>query len=357
MKSSVWRAFGLAFAGLGALCLVGGTGKTALAQSYPLPFDPFLASESFGCKHLLIPGSEILPHAPVFDTRVPPGWKSVAMKKGGHNKVVETLIIKGSAIGHRKDKSGTVSPTPLIVIPAGGLVYDATPVETHLPVGERGVIFGHDAVLKTKDVKEETCRDFSVLAGRSFSVGDSVITYVAPGPKKGPLVLWRTFDGVSIRPQALSEYPAGQVPATTSTRIVGAYTHAGQIAEHASFSAPMLVREQWRLDGREKTVKPNMEWFPHFRMIPISCPIGHHIGLMVYNDVPIVIEEGKKLSLYGGYLKLKVIKVQSSGTTVFSVNGRSYTGQGGVDAVLGQGRVVDGIRNTLKQAKSLAGGV
>ena len=93
-------------------------------------------------------------------------------------------------------------------------------------MGDRGVIFGQRAVLVKKDLQEETCRNFSVLAGRSFDVGDSVLTYLMPGPKGDLALLWRTLDGVSIRPHALDEYPAGQVPSKTSTRIFGAYTHA-----------------------------------------------------------------------------------------------------------------------------------
>ncbi len=269
--------------------LFAGGEKAARAASYPLPFDPFLAPESFGCKHLLIPGADLLPHDPVVDSRVLPGWKDVPMKDG-KNKTIESLVIKGSSIVHKKNKDGKPTSPPLVLIPAGGLVYDATPLETHLPVGDRGVIFGHRAVLVKKDLQEETCRNFSVLAGRSFEVGDSVLTYLMPGPKGGPALLWRTLDGVSIRPHPLDEYPVGQVPPKTSTRIFGVYTHAGQIAEYASFSAPLMVGETWTIDGRTKTVVANSEWFPHFRIVPISCPIGHHIGLMVYNDVPILLD-------------------------------------------------------------------
>ena len=120
--------------------------------------------------------------------------------KDGKNKTIESLVIKGSSIVHKKNKDGKPTGPPLVLIPAGGLVYDATPLETHLPVGDRGVIFGHRAVLVKKDLQEETCRNFSVLAGRSFEVGDSVLTYLMPGPKGGPALLWRTLDGVSIRP-------------------------------------------------------------------------------------------------------------------------------------------------------------
>ena len=332
---------------LGFLCLFIAPSGSSAARD-PLPFDPFMASESFGCKHLLIPGAAILPHDPIIDRDLLPGWKEVLMKDG-KNRTIESLAIKGSAIGHRKDAQGRVSPDPLVVIPAGGLVYDATPLETHLPVGDQGVIFGQKASLLSKDLLEETCRDFSVLAGRSFPVGDSVITYVAPGSNGSPMVLWRALDGVSIRPHPLDEYPEGQVPAKTPTRIFGVYTHAGQIAEYVSFSAPMIVGEKWKIKGKERNVTMNMEWFPHFRMVPISCPIGHHIGLMVYNDVPILLEPGKELDLYGGYLKIRVDRIrEKTGAVNFSLNGRPYTVHQGIDGLFGKGRAIDGIRNSLE---------
>lgn len=341
---------------LGALLLPLLSSGPAGASGYPLPFDPFVAPESFGCKRLIVPGAEILPHDPVVDPQRLPGWKAVPMK-GGKNATVETLVIKGSAIGHKKDATGKIDPIPLVVIPAGGLVYDATVRDTHLPVGDPGVIFGQKAWLLSKEVSEETCRNFSVLAGRSFPVGDSVITYLMPGPKGGPLVLWRTVDGMSIRPHPLTEYPAGQVPASTPTRIFGVYIHAGQIAEYQSFSAPMIAKEKWRIDGKDKTITPGMEWFPHFRMVPVSCPIGHHIGLMVTNDVPILLEEGKELDLFGGYLKIRVKTIQEkNGLTVFSLNGRTYNGHSGIDGLFGKGRAIDGILHTKEVLRKIRKG-
>jgi hypothetical protein len=338
----------------GILC--SGGGEAAWAASYPLPFDPFMAGESFGCKHLLIPGAELLPRDPVINSRILPGWKDVPMKDG-KNRTIESLVIKGSAFVRKKDQDGHPTGLPMVLIPAGGLVYDASPLENHLPVGETGVLFGKRAVLEKKTVAEETCRNFSVLAGRSFPVGNSVITYVMPNPSGGPLVLWRTVDGVSVRPHPLSLYPAGGLPARTPTRIFGVYTHAGQIAEFSSFSAPYMAQETWRIGGKSKTVTPLMEWFPHFRAVPISCPIGHHIGFMVTNDVPILLDTEHEMTLYGGYLKIRVTKIhEQSGKVVFALNGRSYTGTGGIDGLFGRGRATEGIRNTLDTIKKLKGG-
>ena len=320
--------------------------EIATAQSYPVPFDAFISPESFGCKHLLVPGSEILPRNPVFDSEVH-GWKNVSMHSS-RDKTIETLIIKGSQIV-RKTKNGKPFGDPLIYIPAGGLVYDATPLKAHLPVGDIGVIFGKRAVLVKKNVQEESCHNFSVLAGRSFPVGDSIITYLMPGPKGGPLVTWRTLDGVSVRPHPLDEYPVGHVPSKTSTRIFGVYTHAGQIAEYVSFSAPIIVDELWKINGEKKAIKANSEMFKYFRAVPISCPIGHHIGFMVYNDKPVVIDTSKSgIKLYDGYLKIKILKIEaSSGKVLYSINGKKYKNKNGIDSVIGRGRVVAGIKNTL----------
>lgn len=329
--------------------------EPVLAAPYSLPFDPFMAQESFGCKRLPVPGAELLPRNPVIDSRVLPGWREVPMKDG-KNRTVESLIIKGSTIVRKKDKSGNPAGPRMILIPAGGLVYDASPLATHLPVGETGVLFGQPVLLEKKTLAEETCRNFSVLAGRSFPVGDSVITYVMPGPKGGPLLLWRTADGVSVRPHPLSLYPAGSLPGQTPTRIFGVFTHAGQIAEFESFSAPFIAKEIWRIGGKSRTVTPLMEWFPHFRAVPVSCPIGHHIGFMVANDVPVLLEAGHPLTLFGGYLRIRIVQVQAtSGKVVFSLNGRPYTGTGGIDGLFGRGRATEGVRNTLATIQKLSG--
>jgi hypothetical protein len=330
--------------------------QPAHGAPYPLPFDPFVAGESFGCKRLLVPGAEILPHDPVIDARTLPGWREVPMKDG-KNRTIESLVIKGSQIVRKKDKDGQPAGPPLVLIPAGGLVYDATPLDTHLPVGDRGVLFGKTAILEKKDLAEETCRNFSVLAGRSFPVGDSMITYLMPGPKGGPLVLWRTVDGVSVRPHPLDLYPAGKVPPKTSTRIFGVYIHAGQIAEFQSFSAPYIGKEVWTIDGKKQTITADALWFPHFRIVPVSCPIGHHIGLMVTNDVPILLDPEHPMTLFDGYLTIRLVRADSkSGTVLFSLNGRSYTGTRGIDGLFGTGRAIAGIRHTLDTLKKLEGG-
>ena len=330
--------------------------ESARGASYPLPFDPFVAGESFGCKRLLVPGAELLPRDPVIDSRTLPGFKEVPMKNG-RNRTIESLVVKGSRIVRKKGADGQPGGPPLVLIPVGGLVYDATPLETHLPVGDQGVLFGKTAVLEKKDLAEETCRDFSVLAGRSFPVGDSVITYLMPGPKGGPLVLWRTVDGVSVRPHPLDLYPAGQVPPKTSTRIFGVYTHVGQIAEFASFSAPYIPEETWMIHGKDQKIAAGAAFFPHFRIVPVSCPIGHHIGLMVTNDMPILLEPEHPLTLFDGYLTIRIARIHSrSGQVLFSLNGRPYAGIRGIDGLFGRGRMIEGIRHTLDTFKKLGGG-
>ena len=65
------------------------------------------------------------------------------------------------------------------------------------------------------------------------------------------------------------------------------------------------MEETWKI----KTVAANSEWFPHFRMVPILYPIGHHIWLMVYNDVPILLGTEHEMTLYGGFLRIRLVKV------------------------------------------------
>ena len=61
------------------------------------PSIPSASPESFGCKHRLIPGAELLPQDPVVDSRVLPGWTEVPVKDG-KNRTLESLVIKGSTV-------------------------------------------------------------------------------------------------------------------------------------------------------------------------------------------------------------------------------------------------------------------
>ena len=317
----------------------------ASESNFQLPFAPFSLGESFGCKSLIIPSAETLPSNPVIDEDLLPGWKSLKTRTED-DRTNETLTIKGSRIVYVKDKSGA-KKGPFILIPAGGLVYDATIMNKHIPVGDKGILFGKTFVLKNKKVENETCRNFSILAGRSFEVGNSVITYLMPNKAHQPLVLWKTLDGVSIRPHPLDQYKVGHVPDSSTTRIFGVYTHSGQIADYAVFTAPKIQQETIKINGKDKTLLANSEWFKHFRIVPISCPLGHHIGLMVYNDMPILLDTKKELSLYEGYLKIKVKTIDSDGNVSFSLNGKTYQNKEGIDSLIGSGRSISGIENSI----------
>ena len=125
--------------------------------------------------------------------------------------------------------------------------------------------------------------------------------------------------------------------------------------EFSNFSDPYMAQETWRIGGKSQTVTPLMEWFPHFRAVPISCPIGHHIGFMVTNDVPILLDTEHEMTLYRGYLKIRVTKIhEKSGKVVFRLSGFFYTGTGGIDGLFGRGRAI-GIRNTLTVLQKLRG--
>ena len=105
--------------------------------------------------------------------------------------------------------------------------------------------------------------------------------------------------------------------------------HMKQVqVEFSNFSDPYMAQETWRIGGKSQTVTPLMEWFPHFRAVPISCPIGHHIGFMVTNDVPILPDTEHEMTLYRGYLKIRVQRSMknpgrwSSGFPVFLYGNR-----------------------------------
>ena len=319
---------------------------TAFAGNLPLPFDTFSShNESFGCKSLSIPGANLLPHSPHIIAATPLGWSSLTLKNNTRNASVESLIIKGSLPVFKKTSKKKTAKG--IMIPAGGLVYDASLKEKHLPIHETGLLFGQAATLLHKTVVQETCRNFSVLLGRQYNVGDSLLTYKKMTPHD-PLIQWRSLDGVSIRPGAVGVYREGHFPQKTETLINGVYTHAGQLVDFRFFSAPLISSETWNIAGRTTRLTSGEQIFPGFHAVPISCPIGHHIGLMVYNTHPIFLQIGHPLSFFKGYLTLKVDHMDETGKNiVYEVNGQTMTGTFGIDTMMGQSRATEGVLHSM----------
>ena len=285
-----------------------------------------------------VPGIYLMPHDFFQDRAGVPGWENV--KIGEHRpSVIESLVIKGSRVIGQK-----------VVIPAGGIYYDATPEAQSVMEGERGVFLGHTLTLVKKTVQEESFVHYQVKLGYNFHVGNHIFQYLFNTKTGIPALLWRTYDGVSIRPQAFTQYKEHSQAVIPQTRIHGVYSDSKfPFAKYEIFSGPWISEELWETsNGQILRIKANDPVGDHSRVLPISCPIGHHIGLMVYNTEPITLDLGKKTAVFKGYLRLKIVKITPDGHVIFTVNGRRETGYKGIDSLYGHGRAIDGIINTAK---------
>jgi len=145
-------------------------------------------------------GDTLTPSHPVFDFAGVPGW--IQGKKVTNSMKVtipkyEMLVIRGSKV---KDQT--------IVIPAGGLYFDASPARGELPMtGSQDYFFGKRYYFVDYDARIHVKKDAVVRSGQLTAVGNHLYTLLSPPIPKvvlDPVINWKTFDGVSIRPWAFS---------------------------------------------------------------------------------------------------------------------------------------------------------
>ena len=165
------------------------------------PFPPGLFYPVDNGKAPTIPGATLVPVQPVFDFSGVPGW--IQGKKVTNSMKVtipkyEMLVIRGSAI---KNDS--------VVIPAGGLYFDSSPARGELPMtGASDYFLGKRYYFVDYDARIHVVKNATVRSGQMTEVGNHLYTMLLPPLPKvvpNPVVNWRTFDGVSIRPWAFTE--------------------------------------------------------------------------------------------------------------------------------------------------------
>lgn len=156
-------------------------------------------------------GSTLIPSQPVFYFAGIPGW--IQGKKVTNSMKVtipkfEMMVVRGSSI-----RNNTV------VIPPGGLYFDASPARGELPMtGSKDYFFGKQYYFVDYDARIHVKKNVVLATGKVEPVGNHLYTLLSlPIPKviPTPLVNWRTFDGVAIRPWAFSirwQSPSPQSP-------------------------------------------------------------------------------------------------------------------------------------------------
>ena len=148
-----------------------------------------------------IPGATLVPQSPIFLFSGIPGWiqgKKITNAMGVTIPKYEMLVIRGSKLNHGE-----------VTIPPGGLYFDSSPARGELPMtGASDFFLGQRYYFVDYDARIQVKRNVSVSPGKFTVVGNHLYTLLLPPIPKvvpDPVVNWRTFDGVSIRPWALSE--------------------------------------------------------------------------------------------------------------------------------------------------------
>ena len=148
-----------------------------------------------------LPGATLVPQSPTFVFSGIPGWiqgKKITNSMGVTIPKYEMLVIRGSKLSKGD-----------VVIPPGGLYFDSSPARGELPMtGASDFFLGKRYYFVNYDARIQVKRNVSVSSGKFTVVGNHLYTLLLPPLPKvvpDPVVNWRTFDGVSIRPWALSE--------------------------------------------------------------------------------------------------------------------------------------------------------
>lgn len=156
-------------------------------------------------------GESISPQHPVFEFSGIPGWVRGKKVTNSMNVTIpkyEMMVIRGTKIRNGK-----------IIIPAGGLYFDSSPARGEIPMtGASDYFFGHRYYFVDYDARIHLARNSVVKSGAPTAVGNHLYTLLSPPIPKvvpDPVVGWKTFDGVSIRPWAFSvrwEHPSRKTP-------------------------------------------------------------------------------------------------------------------------------------------------
>lgn len=205
---------GLFFAGLATLAAIGHMPSARAAEAVIPPFGHPLFYPVDSGKAPDFAGSSLIPSHPVFDFSGIPGWihgKAITNAMKVTIPKFEMLVIRGSRVRGNS-----------VVIPAGGLYFDASPARGELPMtGASDYFFGKREYFVDYDARIHVTRNAVVAPGHMTAAGNHLYTLLSPSIPKvvpDPVVHWRTFDGVSLRPWAFSvrwERPSASRPDQT----------------------------------------------------------------------------------------------------------------------------------------------
>ncbi len=213
-------------------------------QPFPLPiFFPVRTGTSSA-----LPSSKIAPLDPIFDFDGVPGWVQnhpLTNAMGVSIPKFEILVIKGTRIDGKA-----------VEIPPGGLYFDASPSRGEIPMtGSSDYFLGKRYFFVDYRTTIRVRRNVTVDPTHWTGVGNHLYRLAAPPIPKvvpNPVVLWKTYDGVSIRPWAFTqrwEKSGGrltdQTPMTYLQGVIASVSQKPPSIHYRSLSGTSISREWW----------------------------------------------------------------------------------------------------------------
>lgn len=204
------------------------------------PVHPGSASE--------LPSASVDPQDPIFDFTGVPGWiqnRPVTNAMGVTIPKFEILVVKGTRLDGKT-----------VVIPPGGLYFDASPSRGEIPMtGSKDYFLGKRFIFVDYRTDIRIRKNATVDSKRWTGVGNHLYRLAAaPVPKvvPNPVVLWRTYDGVSIRPWAFTQRWekaesrwADQAPMTYLQGVVASTSLKPPSVLYRTLSGTAISREWW----------------------------------------------------------------------------------------------------------------
>ncbi|MHB8422016.1 MAG: hypothetical protein ACYC9S_04730 [Leptospirales bacterium] len=148
-----------------------------------------------------LPGASLTPANPVFDFSGIPGWiqgKPFTNQMGVTIPKYEILVIKGSQVKGKR-----------VVIPAGGVYFDASPARGELPMtGSADYFLGKKYYFVDYRPRILVQKNVTVDGTHWTGVGNHLYKLLSPPVPKvipNPVIAWKTDDGVSVRPWAFTQ--------------------------------------------------------------------------------------------------------------------------------------------------------
>ncbi|MHB1285204.1 MAG: hypothetical protein ACYCYP_01370 [Leptospirales bacterium] len=223
----------------------------ARGESVPAVVPPFHQSIFFPIqsgKESSLPSATIAPVDPAFDFSGVPGWmqgKPYTNQMGVTIPKYEILVIKGSKIIGND-----------VVIPPGGVYFDASPARGELPMtGSADYFLGKKYYFVDYRPVILVRKDVSVDSTHWTGVGNHLYRLLAPPVPKvvpNPVLAWRTYDGVSLRPWAITQrwkHPAdrwaNQNAMTYLQGVIDVVHQKPASVFYASLTGTAISREWW----------------------------------------------------------------------------------------------------------------